>query len=291
MHKILLIILAFIPLLWSCGGKSEEAADTSDTITEKTALDSLSYLEGRFSGLSANLGVENALTQLPDSIKSFYDKKQMVIGFESAMMTDTTTTNLYSVVNIAQMFLTYNFNANAKYAPIDYDIFSAEFSKVLMSDDADLEKLKNKGVEANNMIELLSKGTPAQLEGKSQEFTMLMADIAGLNFAYQIMTINNTPDAQKINKNDVLKAVEYYIGLRPRSVGFQMGFVTGLNCLYEITSYRMHNVDINISDYADAFVAAFNESGVTNESIDKVREQLSELLNRQLKNLADQTSN
>lgn len=290
MHKILLLILTLTPLLWSCGGKSE-ASDSSDTIAEKTALDSLSYLEGRLGGLNANLAVNRVISQVPDSVKSFYDKKQFVIGFKSAMMTDTSTTTLYSVVNIAQMLLSYNFNLNAKYAPIDYEIFSKEFAKVLMSDDADLDNLNSMGLEYGKVMELVSTGTPAQLEGKSAEFSTLLADVAGLNFAYQIKTINDTPDAQKIDKKDVLKSVEYYIALRPRSVGFQIGFVNGLDCLYEITSYRLHNVDLNISDFTDAFVDGFNESNITDEAVDKVRQQLSELLNRQLENLAPQTSN
>lgn len=292
MHKTLIILLALTPLLWSCGGGQASSSSDEEEVAEKTALDSLSYLEGRLGGLQANLYVEQNIAQAPDSIKSYYDKGQFELGFRHAMMTDTTSpTFLYAAINTAQIIFNYSLQPKANYAPIDYDLFSKVFSKALMNDCVVDSQVNSINEQYYNIQKNWSTYSPTELKSKSEEFTTILAQVVGLNLAYQINQINNTPDAEKIDKKDVIQGMEYYIGLRPRTVGFQQGFLSGLSYVSTILDYRQHNIYINISDYTDAFIEAFKESGVTDETVDKVREQLSELLNRQLKSLSTQTSN
>ncbi|MDE6309241.1 MAG: hypothetical protein K2L81_03495, partial [Muribaculaceae bacterium] len=280
MHKTLLILLFIVPLMWSCGGSSADSSD-SDTIAKKTALDSLSYLEGRLSGLETNLSIERALNEVPDSIKSYYDKNQYIIGLRSAMAVDTTSpTSLYVMMQTAQMFLNYSFIPNSNYAPIDYDIFLTQFTDELMSTTVDEGTLIAKSQEMTSLIDRISKSNSAQLQNVGVEISTLMGQVAGLSMAYEINQNNSMPDAPKIDKKDALKGVEQYIALRPRSVGFQMGFIYGLHNLTDIMTYRQHKIYLSINDFADAYIEAFNETGVTNETLDNLRQNLSELLNR-----------
>ncbi len=279
MKKTLFIVLAIIPLMWSC------VDSTADKEKEAKGLDSTSYLQGRISGLDMNLGWQERLKEVPDSVKATFNKAQFTEGFNEGISTDTTSRVYFmGVLNTAQYLAGYDATPWSEYAPLDYNRFYTEFSKAFNVEKVDTVKLVRLSEDYHNMLQRLEVATPQEAKDLANSYVTLMGQGYGMQAAYQVELIDAAATGlPKIDRDVYLKGVKRYIDLMPKSQAYEIGFLTGAGDLGNIMQANGDKLKINIATYRDAFDEAFNESDVTVEKFNEARNKLSEVFNRQFK--------
>lgn len=132
MKKILMACGAVAMMLSvaSCGGSAEKGA-TDET---KSLSDSLSIVGGQSMGLEINQQWQMFINQQPDSLKSKYDKKDFLRGFQAALKTDTTNQSYIMGFNVGLNGWNFALRQNATPARIDLKTFYKEFEKSFMLD-------------------------------------------------------------------------------------------------------------------------------------------------------------
>lgn len=114
----------------SCGGSDEKAA-TDET---KVLSDSLSIVGGQSMGLEINQQWTMFINQQPDSLKSKYNKKDFLRGFEAALKTDTTNQSYIMGFNVGLNGWNFALRQNTTPVRINLNTFYKEFEKNFMLD-------------------------------------------------------------------------------------------------------------------------------------------------------------
>lgn len=114
----------------SCGGSAEKGA-TDET---KSLSDSLSIVGGQSMGLEINQQWQMFINQQPDSLKSKYNKKDFLRGFQAALKTDTTNQSYIMGFNVGLNGWNFALRQNATPVRIDLNTFYKEFEKSFMLD-------------------------------------------------------------------------------------------------------------------------------------------------------------
>lgn len=218
MKKILLACGAAALMLSvaSCGG----AADKGATGENAVLADSLSIVGGQSMGLEINQQWQAFVNQQPDSLKSKYNKKDFLRGFQAALKTDTTNQSYIMGFNVGLNGWNFALRQNAT-ARLDLNTFYKEFEKNFMLDSITPEQI---GIVQSQFQSLMGRIQEAQIKAQQEAKAASPEAVANKNAgeAYvkkmkesdsAIQTsesglsykINNPGDATKIQRTDKVK--------------------------------------------------------------------------------------
>lgn len=200
----------------SCGDSADKGA-----AGEKAALaDSLSIIGGQSMGLEINQQWQMFINQQPDSLKSKYNKKDFLRGFQAALNTDTTNQSYIMGFNVGLNGWNFALRQNAS-VKIDITKFFKEFEKSFMIDSvspaaisdaqSQFRMLMGRVQEAQMKAQQEAKATSPEAvanknAGEAYVKKMKEADSAiqtaesGLSYK-----INNAGDTKKIQRTDKVK--------------------------------------------------------------------------------------
>lgn len=175
MKKFLLACgaMAMMLSMASCNGNADKGASG-----EKAALaDSLSAVSGQSMGLEFNQQWDMFINQQPDSLRSKFNKKDFLRGFQAALKTDTTNQSYIMGFNVGLNGWSFALRQNAT-AKIDLNTFYKEFEKSFLLDSV----------------------TPSQIGEAQSQFQAIMGRIQEAQMKAQQEAKASSPEAIA-NKN------------------------------------------------------------------------------------------